>query len=308
MLWLLLAAAALLLLTYICYRLVFYVPPRPAVKNDAIILPKGAVYDPFREQMTQWIQEMRAIPSEEFHIKSFDGLDLYAHYYEYAPDSPVEVMFHGYRGNAERDLAGGVQRCFVLGRSALLVDQRCSGKSSGRSITFGIREHRDCLDWAHFAAEHFGAERKLILTGISMGASTVMMAADKPLPENVVGILADCGFTSAPAIIKDVMNKIHLPAPLLYPFIRLGGQIFGGFDIEACAAIDCVRQSRLPVIFFHGENDDFVPCSMSRENFEACVSRKALITVPGAGHGLSYPVQPERYLKELREFFEGELR
>ena len=306
MLWLLLPAA-LLLLCYICYRLVFYVPPRPAIKSDAIILPKGAIYDPFRGQMSEWIREMRAMPFEEFHIRSFDGLDLYAHFYEYAPGAPVELMFHGYRGNAERDLAGGVQRCFSLGRSAMLVDQRCSGKSGGSAITFGIREHQDCIDWANFAADHFGAERKLILTGISMGASTVLMAADKPLPESVVGILADCGFTSAPAIIRDVMKKIHLPPALLYPFVRLGGRLFGGFDIEECAAIDCVKRSRLPVIFFHGEDDAFVPCEMSRENYEACSSRKALINVPGAGHGLSYPVEPERYLKELRAFFEREL-
>ncbi|MBE6968796.1 MAG: alpha/beta hydrolase [Ruminococcaceae bacterium] len=307
MLWLLLTAGLLLFFTYICYRLVFYVPPRPAVKSDAIVLPKGTVYDPFRDQMTEWIREMRAIPTEEFHIRSFDGLELYAHFYEYAPGAPVELMFHGYRGNAERDLAGGVQRCFALGRSALLVDQRCSGKSGGSSITFGIREHRDCLAWAAFAAAHFGPERKLILTGISMGASTVLMAADQDLPESVVGILADCGFTSAPAIIKDVMRKIHLPASLLYPFVRLGGRLFGGFDIEERSALEAVKGSKLPVIFFHGEADAFVPCKMSRENFEACASRKALITVPGAGHGLSYPMDPERYLSELRAFFEGEL-
>ena len=216
-------------------------------------------------------------------------------------------MFHGYQGSAERDMAGGVQRCFALKRSAMLIDQRCSGKSGGKSITFGIREYRDCLAWTEFAAEHFGPERKLILTGISMGASTVLMAADQPLPESVVGILADCGFTSAPAIIKDVMRKIHLPAALFYPFIRLGGRIFGGFDIEAHSALEAVKRSNVPVIFFHGESDDFVPCEMSRENFEACASRKALVTVPGAGHGLSYPVEPKRYLQELGEFFREDL-
>ena len=100
----------------------------------------------------------------------------------------------------------------------------------------------------------------------------------------MVGILADCGFTSAPAIIKDVTRKIHLPAPLLYPFIRLGGRLFGGFDIEERSALEAVKQSRLPVIFFHGEDDAFVPCEMSRENFEACASRKQLVTIPGAGH------------------------
>jgi fermentation-respiration switch protein FrsA (DUF1100 family) len=42
---------------------------------------------------------------------------------------------------------------------------------------------------------------------------------------------------------------------------------------------------------------------MSEKNYEACVSRKKLITIPGAGHGLCYPVAPEQYLQALREFF-----
>ena len=136
-----------------------------------------------------------------------------------------------------------------------------------------------------------------------MGASTVLMAGGCDLPPNVIGILADCGFTSARAIIRDIMGRLHLPAGLLYPLIRLGARIFGGFRLEETSAIEMVKRCRVPVIFFHGEDDDFVPCYMSRENYEACPSRKKLVTVPNAGHGLSYPVDREGYFSALREFF-----
>jgi len=133
------------------------------------------------------------------------------------------------------------------------------------------------------------------------------MAADKELPENVVGILADCGFTSAHDIIKKVIKDMGLPPSLGYSFVKLAARLFGGFDLEECSAIETVKRSRLPVIFYHGESDDFVPCYMSRELYEACSSRKELVTVPGAGHGLSYPVDPQRYLSTLREFYGPEL-
>ena len=81
-------------------------------------------------------------------------------------------MFHGYRGSSERDLCGGVQRCFKLGRSALLVDQRAHGRSDGHIISFGVNERKDCLAWVDFMVKHFGPDVKIILTGISMGAST----------------------------------------------------------------------------------------------------------------------------------------
>jgi fermentation-respiration switch protein FrsA (DUF1100 family) len=191
----------------------------------------------------------------------------------------------------------------MLGRSALIVDQRCSGKSGGHVITFGVREHRDCLSWVDFAVEHFGPDVKLILTGISMGASTVLMAAGRDLPENVIGILADCGFTSAKEIIQEVIKQMGLPPKPCYPFVKLGAKLFGGFELEEYSAIEAVKQAKKPVIFFHGESDDFVPCWMSEKMYEACTSRKQLVKVPGAGHGLAFPVDQEGYLKEARAFF-----
>ena len=300
---LLTAAAVFLLACYICYRIAFYVPPRKPRPEGFIDLPPGKAYEPFYPQMTDWVLQVRKLPREHFQITAFDGLELHGSYYEFAPGAPVELMFHGYRGNAERDLPGGVQRCFACGRSALVVDQRCAGRSGGRTITFGIREHRDCLAWVDFAVDHFGPEVKLILTGISMGAATVLMAAGEPLPENVIGILADCGYSTPKAIICKVMGDLSLPAKLCWPFVLWGARIFGGFDPEENSPMDAMKRCKKPVILFHGEADGFVPCCMSREIYDACPTRKAILTVPGADHGLSYPVDTEGYLAALRDFF-----
>ena len=281
----------------------FYVPPRKQPCKDTVDFPDGEIYKPFHEKMQKWAQETRKLPQEQFSITSFDGLKLTARYYEYAPGAPIELMFHGYRGSAMRDLAGGVQRCFKVGRSAFVVDQRCSGDSDGNTITFGIKEHRDCLSWVAFIISQFGPDVKIILTGISMGASTVLMAAGKPLPKNVIGVLADCGFTAAKDIIKVVIRQMGLPVTISYPFVKLGARLYGHFDLEEYSALEAVKSCKIPVIFYHGEADDFVPCEMSRLNYEACASRKALVTIPGAGHGLSYPVDPQRYLSTLKEFF-----
>ena len=293
----------ILLIAYICYRMAFYAARKKTLPDDVIDVPAGKVYQPFHTQFEAWGREVRAMPHQEFQITSFDGSKLCAKFYEYAPGAPIELMFHGYRGNAERDLSGGVQRCFSLGRSAFIVDQRCSGNSDGHVITFGIKEHRDCLSWVDFMVEHFGPEVKILLCGISMGASTVLMAAGNPLPGQVIGVLSDCGFSTARDIIKKVIRQIGLPAGICYPFVKLGAKIFGRFDLEETSALDAVKRCTVPVIFFHGEDDDFVPCEMSRINYEACAAKKMLVTVPGADHGLSYPVAPETYLAALREFF-----
>ena len=137
-----------------------------------------------------------------------------------------------------------------------------------------------------------------------MGAATVLTAATLPLPQNVVGVLADCGYTSTREIVKKVMRDMKLPAGLLYPFARLGAILFGHFDPDALSPIESMKKCRLPVIFFHGDTDDFVPCSMSEENYAACTSaHKRLVVVPGAGHGLCFPLEMKSYLAEAGDFF-----
>lgn len=293
---------AALLLAYGCFRMTFCT--RKKNTTEEFPLPAGKVYEPHWEQMRQWMKEARALPQEKVSVTSFDGLTLRGTYYEYAPGAPIELMFHGYRGSAERDLCGGIQRCFALGRSALLVEQRGSDGSDGHVISFGINESRDCHTWLEFMQKRFGPEVKIILTGISMGASTVLMAASRPLPPNVVGVLADCGFTSAREIIRLVIRGMKLPVGPAYFFVRLGAKLFGHFDPDREPPVETVGRIKVPVIFFHGEADDYVPCSMSYRNFEACTAPKRLVTVPSAGHGLSYLVEPERYLRELKAFFE----
>lgn len=290
-------------IAYYCYHSAFYVKEEDKIPKERYSIPEGEIYEPYREAMIGWMKEVEKLPQQEFSITTFDGLTLYAKYYEFAPGAPIELMFHGYRGNAQRDLCGGALRCFRLGRSALIVDQRASGKSQGNVITFGIHESRDCLCWVDFMVKHFGSDVKILLTGISMGAATVLNAAGNPLPTNVIGVLADCGYSTPADIIKSVIRQMGLPADLAYPFVKLGAKLFGKFDLEEISPIESVKKCKIPVIFYHGEDDDYVPCAMSKKNYDACASRKKLVTIAGAGHGLCYPVAPELYFSTLKEFF-----
>ena len=302
--WIIVSVIALLAfaLTLYCFFKVFYSPKRTPCPQNEYPIPKGEIYEAHRDQMTAWMKQARVFNYERMAIKSFDGLTLRGRYYEYAPGAPLEILFHGYRGNAERDLCGGVARCFKLGRSALIVDQRAAGESDGHVISFGINERRDCLSWVNFAVKHFGSDVKIIITGVSMGAATVMMAAAEELPSNVVCALADCGYTSAEEIIKKIVKEMKLPPKLIYPFIKLSARIFRRFDLDQTSPIKAMANAKIPVIFIHGEADDFVPCDMSHRLYNACITKKKLVTVPNAGHGLAFPVDQDKYIDALKQF------
>ena len=100
---------------------------------------------------------------------------------------------------------------------------------------------------------------------------------------------------------------MKLPSSIVYPFIRLGGMLYGKFDIEETSPISAVARSKTPIVYIHGDTDDYVPHSMSVECYEATKSPRKLVTIEGAGHGLAFPKDPEKYVESLREF-ESEAR
>lgn len=296
---LLIIAVILLIISYICYRIAFFSP----VKNrEAIPETKGPQFEPHKATMRRIFTQLAARDYEDVTITSHDGLKLAGKYYHIKDGAPLGIAFHGYRSCGMTDFAGGSELCFDMEQNLLLIDQRSHGKSQGKAITFGILERLDCLAWVDYAVERFGADTEIMLYGISMGATTVLMASALPLPPNVKGIVADCPYSSPSAIIKSVCKKMHYPPDLAYPFILLGAWLFGHFHLNATTAAEAVQQARVPILIIHGEADGFVPAAMSEEVSLACPERVQRFTFPGADHGISYLVDEKRYRKLVAGF------
>ena len=185
----------------------------------------------------------------------------------------------------------------------LLVDQRAHGESKGKYITFGINESRDCVEWAKYIAAEEKGTYPVFVEGMSMGATTVLMAAGRGLPDCVKGVIADCGFTTPKEIISHVVSRSHLPAKLLFPFVTFWFRVAAKVNINEYSTMEAMRKCTLPVLFIHGEADNFVPCDMSRRNFKACAAEKRIFTAPGAGHGKSYVQDSKGCLKAIDEYF-----
>lgn len=289
------------LTSYICYRLAFFVKKDKKKPNYA--LPDEEQYRPHKGAFSDMLAYVLTLPCEDVFITSRDGFRLHGKYYHMADRAPVRIMFHGYRSSPEKDFCGGVRLAVEAGHNVLLVDQRAHGQSEGRCLTFGILERFDCLSWTKYVVTRFGADTKIILCGMSMGAATVLMATALALPYNVVGVIADCGYSSPRGIIRKVLHDMQPSLLFMYPFLRMGGFLFGKFDIEAASAAQAMATCRIPVLFIHGEDDRFVPCDMGREDFELCAAKnKMLLIVSGAGHGLSFMVDEKACTAAIRDF------
>ena len=289
-------------IAYIVWRIALRSPNK--TQNDDRHLSNDAQTQSFKTQIYGMIDELNTIPFERVAITSRDGLRLSGRYYHRKDKAPLAILCHGYRGTPSRDFSGGTRLYLRLGFNLLLIEQRAHLNSEGRSITMGVRERYDVLDWTAYAIKRFGPDTKIALCGISMGAATVLMVSGMNPPANVRAIVADAPYTSPRAIMRRVLKGMKLPVNIVYPFLWLGAELFGGCNLsdKTANAADAVKRSTIPILLIHGEADDFVPCDMGREIAAANPDRVALHTFPGAAHGLSYLVDAPRYERIVENF------
>jgi fermentation-respiration switch protein FrsA (DUF1100 family) len=240
---------------------------------------------------------------EDIYVQSRDGLQLYARWIPAENPRGTILLAHGYQSTPYIDFSLVLEVYHNLGMNMLIPDQRCHGKSEGKYITFGVKEWRDMTCWVDHHNKHLG-NWPVILSGLSMGASTVLMASELPMPESVRGIVADCGFDSPSAIIKETARRRKIPGELAGWFVGLGARIFGGFRMDEASALDSVTRARLPILLVHGEEDEIVPFEMVHALKEACATPVEILTVPGAAHGISWYVDMPAYHEALIRFME----
>ncbi len=218
------------------------------------------------------------------------------------------LLMHGFRSSPYLDFGCVVKRYLDMGLNVILPYQRAHGKSGGKYLTLGVKERYDVFSWLRFIDGRFTPGGDVFIDGLSMGCTTVLMASGLGYPDNVKGIIADCGYTSPYGIVSVVMRqKLHLPK---YPFIWVFGmycRMFSGFSLTECSTVDALSTNAIPVLFAHGEADELVPYGMTLENYGACVSEKQLISVKDAGHAMSYFTERERYEEVLDKFINEHL-
>lgn len=240
---------------------------------------------------------------ETVELEARDGETLVGHWFFREGNQRTIVAMHGWRSSWVDDF--GMISGFWLnnGCNVLFAEQRGQNNSGGDYIGFGLLERYDCADWAVWVQER--CDLPIYLSGVSMGASTVLMASSLPLPKNVCGIMADCGFTSPHAIwehvAKENLGITYTDARRKTIDAICAQRLNGESAYYSCE--DALRECTLPVAFVHGSDDHFVPVEMTYQNYKACAGEKRLLIVPGAGHGQSYWLEPEKYEAATLQFW-----
>ncbi len=278
---------------------------RPDIPLEILEKDENTAWYRFKDDIHRGIGWLSSMPRKTLTTVSHDGLTLYADLIEHEDPKATIIMFHGYRSTGPNDFSCATEFYYSLGFNLLIVDQRAHGRSEGKYIGFGALERFDCQKWSEVVYERYGKKLPIIITGISMGASTVLMASNLKLPKNLIAIIADCGFTSPSEIIGHVIRQTyHIPPYIILPAMSIWSKILAGYSFNQISTCETLKRNTIPVLFIHGEADDFVPCDMTRRAFDTCSSEKEAIYVEGAGHGESYIFEMERCQNTLKSFIE----
>ena len=315
---LLIVLGSLLLLFFIFYCVFYYIAGRKYLSlinrcdNPSNSMSKNmgvSYYDvgPLRKMNDEGRKFLKTLEVEEIYMTSFDGLKLHAYVYKKPGTKSNKYLLgmHGFRSNPFHEYAHYAKYYIDLGFNLVFPHERGHYKSEGKYISMGMNEKIDAKDWCHYLVKKYGEDIQILMQGLSMGAATVASASNLDLPPQLIGIIADCGYYSYKVQTGFVLkNMLKVNTKNLVKYLSKFLKRKTGVDLEAPTALDAVKEAKVPIMFAHGEKDEIVPFDNVLKLYEACGSKKILLTNKDANHVETMARDPEKYFKTIVDFFD----
>ena len=240
-------------------------------------------------------------------ITSNDGLKLNA--IEYVVDNTSDkwiVLVHGYT-SSNQEMLNRAYMYGIKGYNVLMPNNRAHGDSEGKYIGMGWLDRLDIIKWVNTIVD-YNKNAKIVLYGISMGGATVNMVSGEVnlLSENVKAIVSDCAYTTAwDMFVNQLDYRFNLPAFPILNFAHIVANTRIGYDLKDADALSQVKKSTLPILFIHGDIDNYVPLYMVNELYEASNNPNSeILVIEGANHAESDYVNPKLYYETLFNFLD----
>jgi pimeloyl-ACP methyl ester carboxylesterase len=170
----------------------------------------------------------------------------------------------------------------------------------------GLTEWVDLQAAVRFALAH-GAE-KIVLVGYSMGGAIVSQFMEKSaLSPRVAALVLDAPALNWKEILSFHATEMGLPGFAALPVEwAIGARIDADWD--SLDALNHPQAFHLPILLFHGTEDDTIPIETSEDFARELPRWVTYFRVPRAGHTQSWNVNPHRYELRLNDFLEKALK
>ena len=183
----------------------------------------------------------------------------------------------------------------------ILYDLRGHGENEPTFCTYSIRERRDLEALIRDSRARYPEAKVFGIHGESLGSATSIAVLEYKPPIDFV--VADCGFSEITTVMQGGLRGMHLPAWLVH-WASVCAKIRFGYYYHQMRPIDSLADNRIPILFIHGDKDDFIIPAHSQNMQKATKGYSELHLIPGATHAASILTAPEDYKRYVQAFLQ----
>lgn len=250
------------------------------------------------EKIEKWWEGCGA---KKVFIETDDKLKLCGYFVDNFSKQTV-IVVHGY-GECAKRMQRYCKFFYNNHFNVLAVDNRAHGESQGDCVGFAWKDSDDLLKWIEFVSS--GYDTKIVLFGVSMGASAVCLLCGKDLPKNVVGAISDCAFSNGLKQIK-FESKGRFFGKFCCKILVFYLKHAQNFDLSKIDIAGEVKKSKIPVLFIHGQKDDVVLVSNAFELYSALPKNLSSKWIcDDSGHAETFELHPKDYEKHVLSFLKN---
>lgn len=283
------------------YHLVIERGEKDFLQGNADLEVNEETMDEFTEG--EWIDWTEKQDFTSLSVTSFDNLELQGYYLpQDEPTNKTVIFAHGYLGNAFDMGLFGEYYYEELGYNIFSPDLRGHGSSEGDFYGFGWPDRKDLLRWIDEIIAINGPDTEIVLHGLSMGGAAVVMTSGEELPDNVKAVVADSAYTSVYDLFTYQLQRMyHVPDKPILPTLSAIMQYRANYGLKEASALHAAQKTDLPILYIAGEEDTFVPFTMTKELYQQTENAE-LATFSGANHGESIVMHRDDYLETLTTY------
>lgn len=273
--------------------------------KDIRYIPQfGDTYEDYVNFIKDKQEYMETLEKSEHIIETFDGIKLKGYYFPAKEDSKITIICSpSHRSTCFNDFSAILSFFNNKNYNVLFTVSRAHIGSEGNYITLGKKESKDLIRWAEFINNKTPGQ-SIFIYGANLGAVNAMILTGLDyIPSNIKGVISDSGYSRAyDFLLYQIRHEYNLSPYPTVPIANWFAKKIAKVNFKESSPIDCLQKSTLPVLFIHGNKDQFVPTYMGDACYRACSSPKKLLIIDDAPHIQSYFINPEKYEEAFDDF------
>lgn len=235
-----------------------------------VVYPKKKSYeDGYENQIKKLNLEdfYNSLKKEELTLKSDYGYDIKGIFIPNSNSNKCIILCHGITVNINYSVKY-IKPFYNRGFSIFMYDHRNHGLSGGDYTSMGYFEKFDLKTCANYIFNKLGDDISLGVLGESMGAATVLQYCS--IDKRIDFCIEDCGYSDVFDLFRHRLKedyKINF-IPLLY-IADILMKFKYSWNFKSASPITFIKDINIPILFIHGDKDDYVPTYMVYDLFNS---------------------------------------